>query len=57
MLSASLRPTIIPQVKTRLDVTLSHLRRAHCYCLFCGHRYASDEDLERSCPGEQEDDH
>lgn len=45
------------QPKARLDITLSHLRRAHNYCLFCGHQYSSSDELNISCPGEEEDDH
>lgn len=43
--------------KARLQITLSHLRRAHHYCLYCGHRYTSEEELNSLCPGEEEDDH
>jgi hypothetical protein len=41
----------------RLQITVSHLRRAHSYCLFCGHRYVSQDELNELCPGEEEDDH
>ncbi|PWN34921.1 uncharacterized protein FA14DRAFT_121628 [Meira miltonrushii] len=43
--------------KARLQITLSHLKRAHHYCLYCGHRYASEEELDSLCPGEDEEDH
>jgi Domain of unknown function (DUF4187)/G-patch domain len=43
--------------KARLQIILSHLRRAHHYCLFCGHQYSDEEELNSLCPGEEEDDH
>lgn len=43
--------------KARLQITLSHLRRTHHYCLFCGHQYTSQEEMESQCPGEEEEDH
>ncbi|UZJ56513.1 hypothetical protein CBS101457_005833 [Exobasidium rhododendri] len=43
--------------RARLEITLSHLRRAHNYCLFCGHQYENQAELESQCPGEDEEDH
>ncbi|KAF6158791.1 hypothetical protein GIB67_040305 [Kingdonia uniflora] len=39
-----------------LDI-LMKLRDEHCYCLFCGCKYESVEELLSNCPGIDEDDH
>ncbi|PWN18487.1 hypothetical protein BCV69DRAFT_285116 [Microstroma glucosiphilum] len=44
-------------VSARLAITLDHLRSHHHYCLFCGVQYDSQEDMEATCPGEEEEDH
>ncbi|WFD34326.1 hypothetical protein MCUN1_001165 [Malassezia cuniculi] len=40
----------------RLELTIAQLR-AYNYCIFCGHRYESAEELAAECPGATEDDH
>lgn len=40
-----------------LLVVLMKLRDEYNYCLFCGCRYGSKEELLSSCPGTEEDDH
>lgn len=37
--------------------SLVYLRDSHLYCLFCGVRYQSVEDLALNCPGVLEDEH
>ncbi|KAL3908401.1 MAG: hypothetical protein SGPRY_009815 [Prymnesium sp.] len=41
----------------RLLHVLSYLRSTHLYCLFCGIRFRSDEDMESGCPGMTEEAH
>lgn len=41
----------------KLSTVLEYLRHEHHYCLFCGHQYASAEELKAECPGISEDDH
>ncbi len=45
------------EIKAQLELVLGCLRSRHRYCLFCGCQYASEEELQRSCPGLEEDDH
>jgi len=42
---------------TRLVDLLTHLRTVHVYCLHCGCHYEGAEDLERCCPGFDEEAH
>jgi len=42
---------------SRLVDLLTHLRMVHVYCLHCGCHFEDAEDLERSCPGFDEDAH
>ena len=41
----------------RLALTVAYLREAYYYCVYCGHQYASESELQRSCPGPSEDEH
>merc|ERR1712039_286291 len=41
----------------RLVDLLTHLRTVHLYCLYCGCHFDDADDLERSCPGFDEDVH
>ncbi|KAG8930167.1 hypothetical protein FRC03_006465 [Tulasnella sp. 419] len=43
--------------KQRLQFTLDHLRKTYHYCFWCGTKYASADELEQSCPGEDEESH
>ncbi|KAA1076540.1 hypothetical protein PGT21_010727 [Puccinia graminis f. sp. tritici] len=42
---------------TRLSCTLGYLREEYFYCIWCGCQYESLEELNKECPGEEEDDH
>ena len=42
---------------TRLALTHAHLRTTYAYCVYCGHRYATYDELLAVCPGEAEDAH
>lgn len=42
---------------TRLALTHAHLRTTYAYCVYCGHRYATYNELLAVCPGEAEDAH
>lgn len=41
----------------RLELTHAQLRHAYAYCVHCGHRYATCDELDAECPGEAEDAH
>ncbi|KAF8326523.1 uncharacterized protein EI90DRAFT_3127735 [Cantharellus anzutake] len=41
----------------RLDKVLSYLRSEYAYCFWCGTQYDDKEDMEKSCPGETEEEH
>jgi hypothetical protein len=41
----------------KLSVATAYLKDAYSYCLFCGHQYASTEEMQQHCPGETEEDH
>ncbi|TBU32117.1 hypothetical protein BD311DRAFT_655602 [Dichomitus squalens] len=41
----------------RLTLVLDYLRRKYSYCFWCGTQYENAEDMENSCPGEDEDAH
>ncbi|KAL4393767.1 hypothetical protein AHAS_Ahas02G0084900 [Arachis hypogaea] len=43
--------------KEDLQEVLMKLRDDHNYCLFCGCKYESKDDLLTNCPGTNEDDH
>mmetsp|Transcript_104564 Transcript_104564/g.300612 ORF Transcript_104564/g.300612 Transcript_104564/m.300612 type:complete len:647 (-) Transcript_104564:73-2013(-) len=42
---------------SRVVDLLTHLRIVHLYCLHCGCHFADAEDLDRSCPGVEEEAH
>ncbi|WFC96433.1 hypothetical protein MBRA1_003090 [Malassezia brasiliensis] len=42
---------------TRLALTHAHLRTTYAYCVYCGERYATYDELLAVCPGEAEDAH
>jgi len=44
-------------VKDRLDRVLSYMRNEYAYCFWCGTRYRDKEDMDVSCPGEDEEAH
>ena len=50
---AELTPT---EMEDKLDQCVRYLRRQHYYCIFCAHRYESEQELTDLCPG-AEDDH
>ncbi|KAG8218378.1 hypothetical protein J3R82DRAFT_3998 [Butyriboletus roseoflavus] len=41
----------------RLSLVLTYLRDKYAYCFWCGTKYEDDGDLEKHCPGPNEDDH
>lgn len=41
----------------RLEAVLLYLRREHRYCFYCGHTFASEEELATKCPGPFEAEH
>ncbi|KAI0676863.1 hypothetical protein C8Q78DRAFT_961715 [Trametes maxima] len=41
----------------RLTLVLDYLRRKYAYCFWCGTQYDDQEDMERNCPGADEDAH
>eukprot|EP00933_Yihiella_yeosuensis_P018648 TRINITY_DN15239_c0_g2_i1.p1 TRINITY_DN15239_c0_g2~~TRINITY_DN15239_c0_g2_i1.p1 ORF type:complete len:318 (+),score=63.26 TRINITY_DN15239_c0_g2_i1:112-1065(+) len=41
----------------RLLELMTHLRTVHLYCLYCGCKYDSPEDMDRNCPGITEEEH
>ncbi|EPS38878.1 hypothetical protein H072_7353 [Dactylellina haptotyla CBS 200.50] len=45
------------EVKDRLDEIVRYLRSQWRYCFWCKFRYATDEEMERDCPGLKEEDH
>uniref|UniRef100_V5ENA3 DUF4187 domain-containing protein n=2 Tax=Kalmanozyma brasiliensis (strain GHG001) TaxID=1365824 RepID=V5ENA3_KALBG len=45
------------ETRAQLELVLEDLRGRHAYCLFCGCQYADKEDMDKSCPGLEEDDH
>ncbi|KAF3932482.1 hypothetical protein ABW19_dt0207271 [Dactylella cylindrospora] len=45
------------EIKDRLDEIVRFLRTQWKYCFWCKWRYASDEELDKECPGEREEDH
>ncbi|KAF8559001.1 RNA-binding domain-containing protein, partial [Imleria badia] len=43
--------------RDRLSLVLTYLRDKYAYCFWCGTKYEDDGDLEKHCPGPNEDDH
>ncbi|KDQ64747.1 hypothetical protein JAAARDRAFT_75262 [Jaapia argillacea MUCL 33604] len=43
--------------RQRLEMVLSYLRDQYSYCFWCGNQYDDQDDMERECPGEDEDAH
>ncbi|KAG9317200.1 hypothetical protein JVU11DRAFT_1393 [Chiua virens] len=43
--------------RERLSLVLTYLRETHAYCFWCGTKYDNDSDLEKNCPGSNEEDH
>jgi len=43
--------------RDRLSLVLAYLRDKYAYCFWCGTKYEDDDDLEKHCPGPNEDDH
>ncbi|KAI9001197.1 hypothetical protein BD414DRAFT_406178 [Trametes punicea] len=41
----------------RLTLVLDYLRRKYAYCFWCGTQYDDHEDMEKNCPGPDEDAH
>lgn len=39
-----------------MELTI-YLRAAHCYCVWCGAQYDSNEELENNCPGRTREEH
>ncbi|KAH9816410.1 hypothetical protein DFH28DRAFT_203405 [Melampsora americana] len=42
---------------SRLIYTLRYLRQEYFYCIWCGCQYDSSEELDKECPGVDEDEH
>lgn len=45
------------QPRDRLTLVLDYLRRKYAYCFWCGTQYDDQEDMEKNCPGADEDAH
>jgi hypothetical protein len=45
------------KAKDRLDRVLSYMRDQYAYCFWCGTRYRDKEDMDASCPGQNEEAH
>ncbi|KAK6510188.1 hypothetical protein TWF481_004901 [Arthrobotrys musiformis] len=45
------------EAKDRLDEIVRYLRSQWRYCFWCKSRYATDDEMERECPGLTEEDH
>ncbi|CDO74052.1 hypothetical protein BN946_scf185043.g102 [Trametes cinnabarina] len=43
--------------RDRLTLVLDYLRRKYAYCFWCGTQYDDHEDMEKNCPGPDEDAH
>ncbi|KAF8450821.1 hypothetical protein L210DRAFT_963383 [Boletus edulis BED1] len=43
--------------RDRLSLVLTHLRDKYAYCFWCGTKYDNEGDLEKHCPGPNEEDH
>ncbi|OSC99170.1 hypothetical protein PYCCODRAFT_1395626 [Trametes coccinea BRFM310] len=43
--------------RDRLTLVLDYLRRKYAYCFWCGTQYDDQEDMEKNCPGPEEDAH
>ncbi|KAI0334765.1 hypothetical protein GY45DRAFT_1431268 [Cubamyces sp. BRFM 1775] len=43
--------------RDRLTLVLDYLRRKYAYCFWCGTQYDDQEDMEKNCPGADEDAH
>ncbi|CAE8704321.1 unnamed protein product, partial [Polarella glacialis] len=41
----------------RLLQLMTHLRTVHLYCIYCGCKYDSADDMDRNCPGITEEEH
>ena len=41
----------------KLSLLLTYLRVEHLYCLYCGIKYDSEEDILANCPGPAREDH
>ena len=35
----------------RLEDVTAYLRSEHCYCIWCGCQFDSQDDLQNQCPG------
>ncbi|VDN18815.1 unnamed protein product [Gongylonema pulchrum] len=42
---------VCQELDARLSEITDYLRSTHCYCIWCGAQYDSEEELENSCPG------
>ncbi|KAJ3327666.1 G patch domain-containing protein 11 [Blyttiomyces sp. JEL0837] len=45
------------ETKDKLKVVIGYLRSEHYYCLWCGDRFANNEEMSRLCPGDTRDAH
>ncbi|KZT12985.1 RNA-binding domain-containing protein [Laetiporus sulphureus 93-53] len=48
---------MVAQTKDRLQLVLDYLRQKYAYCFWCGTQYDDREDMERNCPGPDEEAH
>ncbi|EJD53894.1 hypothetical protein AURDEDRAFT_180277 [Auricularia subglabra TFB-10046 SS5] len=63
--SLTVTPELIQQAKDflasptqdRLKTLLGYLREQYSYCFWCGAEYEDSDDLQRHCPGPDEEDH
>ena len=47
----------VVQARDRLELVLDYLRGKYAYCFWCGTQYDDQDDLEKSCPGPDEESH
>ncbi|KAK0409418.1 hypothetical protein QR680_004533 [Steinernema hermaphroditum] len=52
-----LRELPLEQLDEKLRSITEHLRAMHLYCVWCGHQYESEIELEDQCPGVTRCDH
>ena len=50
-------PLLLSPPSLLLSLVCQYLRSSHFFCLYCGTKYASKEEMEELCPGEGEEEH
>uniref|UniRef100_A0A1B6JFI2 G patch domain-containing protein 11 n=2 Tax=Homalodisca liturata TaxID=320908 RepID=A0A1B6JFI2_9HEMI len=44
-------------VQEKVEMLTLYLRRTHLYCVWCGHSFDDEKDLQQECPGPGKEDH